>query len=98
MGSEPESDCCPAFYFSCFARKYLASADSLFRAEAEPGRKGRSVAESAYIGADLGKNRLRGERTDTWDIGEVNSCDAVQLPAQIKCRIINLAVELTPIT
>ena len=79
-------------YLACFTGQHLAAADSFFRAEAKPGGEGRGMAKPADIGADLCQYNLRSGCANSWNVGEIDARDAVQLTSQIKLRIVALAM------
>src|ERR1035438_6459133 len=84
FGPEPEHDGDSVLDLACLGGEHFAAADSFIRTESQPGGKCGGIAESADIGSDFGEDHLCCDGTHSRDIGEIDTCDAVQFAAKIE--------------
>jgi len=45
------------------------------------------------IGTDFGQDNLRRHRAHSWNIGEINARDAIELPSKAEARIVALTLK-----
>jgi len=84
-----ERDGQAVFHFSRDDGQHSTTADSVIGAETEPGSKGGGIGKPAQVRAHLSQQRVSSQATHTWDCGQVNAEDAIQLRAQIEARLIS---------
>lgn len=93
VGPKPKGKGSAVRYFPSFARQHLTAADSLLWTKAQPRSKSGCVAEPAYVRTDFCEDDLGSDCTDSGNVGEVDTSDAIEFFPEIEAGILALALK-----